>query len=1048
MRRLNLSTTLSVAGDATSGAIAYSGLTSPTITEIGDNPDVSVASDGVCTFTALGPDSEVVTVKVQDADGYFIQGPVTIQGNGADSYQYMSLGMNMAGINGYNGTQYFANLMHMMRPWSRRATSGGSGAWSQLHGHLTADVSTDQFVAYISNNGVAFLAGDYIIRNPDGCEYALGANNGTPGTWRTDTEFTGTLNPTGGNGVYLFVKGSLTGNFEIIKADHVDSYDAGCIWTDAALAFYEGLGAGPLRAMDLLSGSVNFETDWSDRVPPDAISFNTHHATGLSVVPYEYLFDLANRLQKDVWINIPARATADYVAELGAVINSTLDPGLKVYTELANETWNWDSPWRDGGVWVACFGHPKYTATANPSADTYTKVGHGLSDGDAIYCFGTPENVASGAYGSMPYQLKNGFGAYAKYINDDTFQLYSDVGLTALCDVVSTQVNLIYVVVSEATEDLNTHNQEISIRNWGILDAICGADRFQHVIASQASSPSVSASRTSLTATREGMAGLAVAPYFGPSWYGVRIDGTTGQFQPKAWANVAKTFYIGVYAQGSTPTEYDIKAGTGTGFVAGQSYTYTSPIGTAWRNTSAPLTGLTDGVTYTICVAVEDVSDPTVTWIMREDVVCSATPANTTITHTTADLKMMCRVASISSTVLGHLPYLYGKKFFAYEGGFHLHESCPEEVATAYKDFQETAEFGEAIVSYLYQRASIPTDVFCYFSDVADSASTTAITPFGIADSHSDTSDERYMAMAALGGRVRVYDALSIDDVVADDVTSEPGAFPYTIATLDPSLSYAIYKGNDKGYFDISGNTLRAVASDLDWVLERVHQLTLIGYNDYGVDLFSVSFATGSAWYDTDTVVAIDYDRDHAYIDGVEYASIAAARTAGAIVQTNGIDRIDITGLLGSAFSLAATGVTYSSTVVGQAYRYIVSLEGPSSDIIFMAQFNDAGTARIGAQVVDGGVDQTTNTLKTASGAGISSAVTYAMRVAANDIAVSFNSTTCQTDSSATVPTLTSLIVGNRDNETRPWLGSVRRILLTNAAVTNAALKTFDIITP
>ena len=40
MRRLNLTTSLIVAGDATTGSIAYSGLTSPTVTEIGDNPDV------------------------------------------------------------------------------------------------------------------------------------------------------------------------------------------------------------------------------------------------------------------------------------------------------------------------------------------------------------------------------------------------------------------------------------------------------------------------------------------------------------------------------------------------------------------------------------------------------------------------------------------------------------------------------------------------------------------------------------------------------------------------------------------------------------------------------------------------------------------------------------------------------------------------------------------------------------------------------------------------------------------------------------------------
>lgn len=1048
MRRLNLTSTLTVAGDATTGTISYRGFSSPTVTQIGTpNDDIDLETDGTFALAeGLGDASEAMTVRVEE-DGYWIEGPVTITGDGT-GVSYMALGMGMTSINGYNGSQYFANLCHTMRPWHRRATDGGSGSWSQLNGHLTAFVSTDQFVAYISDSGVAFMSGDYVVRNPDGCEYAFGANNDNPGTWRTDTEFTATLNPTGGNGVYLFVKGSLTGNFAIIKADHVHSYDAGCIWTDAVLAFYSGLDSPVLRAMDLVSGSVNFETDWSDRVPPDAISFNTHYATGLSVIPYEHLFDLANRLGKDIWVNIPPRATADYLAELGAVIDSTLNPGLLVYDELANEPWNLKAPWRDGGMWISCLDHPKYTAIANPGADTYTKTGHGLTDGALVFCFGTPENVASGAYSSMSYQLQQGFDAYAKYIDDDTFQLYAQAGLSTLLDVVATQVNLLYVVNSEATQDLNTHYQEISIRNWGILDGICGADRFQHVIASQASSPSTSAARTTLTATRDGMAGLAIAPYYGPAWYGVRIDGTTGQFQPKTWANIPKTFYIGIYAQGSTPTEYEIKTGAGTGFVAGQSYEYSSPVGTAWRNTSAPLTGLSDGTTYTICIAVEDVSDSSITWIMRQDVACSATPANTTITHTYEELLLIDRVSSISTTILGHLPYCYGKKFFAYEGGYHLHEQAPAEVATAYKDYQESTEFGESIRAYLYQRASVPTDLFCYFADVNASTGPVLIYPFGIADSHSDTTDARYQALAAFGGRVEIHDALSIADVAADDIPTEPGAFPHTIATLDASLTYAIYKGNERGYFEISGNTLRAVASDLDWVLERTHQLTLIGYNDYGIDLFEVSFATGSQWYDSDTVVVLDYERDRAYVDGVEYASMAAARSASAVVQTNGIDRVDITGLLGSAFTLAATATTHSATVVGQPYRYLASLEGPSNDIVMLTQFNESGFSTIGAQVLDANVDQTGNALKTTAGAGTSQAVSYALRVAANDIAISFNGATCQTDSSATVPTLTTLVAANRDNETRPWLGTPRRIILTNAAVANASLEEFEIITP
>lgn len=76
MRRLNLATSLTIAGDATSGSISYSGLTSPTVTEVGDNPDVTVASNGAFTLASrLVTGSESVTVKVQDAAGYFIQGP-------------------------------------------------------------------------------------------------------------------------------------------------------------------------------------------------------------------------------------------------------------------------------------------------------------------------------------------------------------------------------------------------------------------------------------------------------------------------------------------------------------------------------------------------------------------------------------------------------------------------------------------------------------------------------------------------------------------------------------------------------------------------------------------------------------------------------------------------------------------------------------------------------------------------------------------------------------------------------------------------------------
>ena len=57
-------------------------------------------------------------------------------------------------------------------------------------------------------------------------------------------------------------------------------------------------------------------------------------------VPYEDIIELANESQKDMWINIPALATPDYVQNLAQLIYSNLDPNLNVYVEYSDETWN------------------------------------------------------------------------------------------------------------------------------------------------------------------------------------------------------------------------------------------------------------------------------------------------------------------------------------------------------------------------------------------------------------------------------------------------------------------------------------------------------------------------------------------------------------------------------------------------------------------------------------------------------------------------------------------------------------------------------------
>ena len=52
------------------------------------------------------------------------------------------------------------------------------------------------------------------------------------------------------------------------------------------------------------------------------------------------MIELCNEAQKDMWINIPAMATPQFVQSLAQLIAAELDPNLNVYVEYGNEDWN------------------------------------------------------------------------------------------------------------------------------------------------------------------------------------------------------------------------------------------------------------------------------------------------------------------------------------------------------------------------------------------------------------------------------------------------------------------------------------------------------------------------------------------------------------------------------------------------------------------------------------------------------------------------------------------------------------------------------------
>jgi len=115
------------------------------------------------------------------------------------------------------------------------------------------------------------------------------------------------------------------------------------------------------RFMDWGRTNNSTQKEWSDRVLPEQM-----RQTG--GVAWEYMIQLANEMDKDMWICVPHLASDDYVKKLAELLQARLEPERLIYVEYSNEIWNgsfkqtrwlWDqareeghtkTPWEYGAV--------------------------------------------------------------------------------------------------------------------------------------------------------------------------------------------------------------------------------------------------------------------------------------------------------------------------------------------------------------------------------------------------------------------------------------------------------------------------------------------------------------------------------------------------------------------------------------------------------------------------------------------------------------------------------------------------------------------------
>jgi len=91
---------------------------------------------------------------------------------------------------------------------------------------------------------------------------------------------------------------------------------------------------GPIRFMDFGDTNNNTIVNWSARTQKTSDNSNT------CFVAYEWMIDLCNRTNHDMWVCVPTQANADYWTQLATLIKNNLNASLKCYVEYSNETWN------------------------------------------------------------------------------------------------------------------------------------------------------------------------------------------------------------------------------------------------------------------------------------------------------------------------------------------------------------------------------------------------------------------------------------------------------------------------------------------------------------------------------------------------------------------------------------------------------------------------------------------------------------------------------------------------------------------------------------
>lgn len=116
-----------------------------------------------------------------------------------------------------------------------------------------------------------------------------------------------------------------------------ESFPKTSVWNPQFLADLKGFRT--LRFMDWGLTNSTTLSSWSARPLPTDRTW-----ASASGVPLEAMFDLANQVSADPWINLPAHADDDYITQTAKLALQKVAANHKVNLEYGNEMWNYAFP--------------------------------------------------------------------------------------------------------------------------------------------------------------------------------------------------------------------------------------------------------------------------------------------------------------------------------------------------------------------------------------------------------------------------------------------------------------------------------------------------------------------------------------------------------------------------------------------------------------------------------------------------------------------------------------------------------------------------------